>query len=409
MSEKFTALMERLEQSPFYRQHLSAEDREIRELSRISELPLTTKDHLREAGPWNLLAVPPEAVCQYFETFGTTGLPASAWYTLRDLEAGGRQIGDSGLRLRPGDRLLNRFPYALSLPAHLVQQAARQAGACVLPASSRNTMTPYPRVIELLRKLKVTVMTGLPREMEILAETARLHGLGCREDFPHLRAIGVAGELLAESRRKKIEELWGVPVYNLYGSTETANIAAMCEHGVLHVAEEDFFVEVLKEDLSAAVEPGGGKGLAVITTLTHEGSPLLRYLNGDVISLEEVSCPCGRSGRRLTHYGRQLDRLEVAGRILEPADIHDAVYSLPDLPDAWKVTPAQDGLRFTFEWTDKDAGVLPRLAAILAEKLQLPVVVEPGEPGALFDRRLLLERQVSTKPLYIVKPAEVVL
>ncbi|MVP02580.1 phenylacetate--CoA ligase family protein [Paenibacillus lutrae] len=409
MSVKFAAFMDRLAQSPFYQQHLSPEHKTIRDLDRIGELPLTTKDHLREAGPWNLLAAAPQDVAEYFETYGTTGPPASAWFTRADLEAGGRQILDSGLRLTNEDRLLNRFPYALSLPAHLVQQAAWQAGACILPASSRSTMTPYPRIIELLRKLNVTVITGLAREMELLAETARLLGLDSRSrsDFPHLRALGVAGELLAEPRRRHIEELWGVPTYNLYGSTETANIAAMCEHGILHVADRDFHVEVLQEDLSGPVH-SGSKGRAVITTLTHEGSPLLRYLNGDIISLESLTCPCGRTGPKLNHFGRSGDRISVGDRLLEPHDIHEAVYSLPKPPIAWKTTPGGDTLLVTCEWPAGETAPV-HAASLLTEHLGLPVAVRTVESGILLDRQTLLEQQVSVKPQYIEQPSPVLL
>src|SRR5690606_3633830 len=145
--------------------------------------------------------------------------------------AGGRQWLECGVRLMPDDLVLIRFPFALALPGFLLQQAAWQCGAGVVPASGRTVMMPYPRVLRLIQRLQVTVLAGLPREMELIAETARLLGIDLIRDLPSVRAILVAGELMGKGRRAHLERLWGVPVYNLYGSTETGNIAAMCEYG----------------------------------------------------------------------------------------------------------------------------------------------------------------------------------
>jgi phenylacetate-CoA ligase len=115
-----------------------------------------------------------------------------------------------------------RFPYAISVPAHIVTQAARERGACVIPASSRTAISPYRRVIELLTKLDVTVLGCLPMEAIWLAEAARQMNRDPARDFPHLRAICTAGELLSDARRERIADLWNCRVYNLYGCTEGA-------------------------------------------------------------------------------------------------------------------------------------------------------------------------------------------
>lgn len=153
---------------------------------------------------------------------------------------GGRQLKECGVRLTSEDLVLIRFPYAMALPAFLMQHAAWQTGAGVVPASGRTVVTPYPRVLSLMKHLSVTVLAGLPREMELLAEAARLGGSEPSKDFPALRAICVAGELMSDKRREHIEKLWSVPVFNMYGSTETANIATMCENGTMHIVELDF-------------------------------------------------------------------------------------------------------------------------------------------------------------------------
>ncbi|MEF3307214.1 tetratricopeptide repeat protein [Paenibacillus sp. GYB003] len=398
---KFHELSARLTKSPLYKQKLSEYDLTGAALDRIAQLPLTTKADLRKAGAFGHLAVEMKQVAQYHESFGTTGEPSASWFTTDDLETGGRQMGACGARLTPDDLVLIRFPYAMSVPAFLMQHACRQAGAGVVPASGRNTVTPYPRVLDLMKRLGVTVIAGLPREMELLAETARLLGSDASADFPALRAICVAGELLGDVRRKHIERLWGVPVFNMYGSTETANIAAMCEHGVLHIAEPDFVVEVLKEDGSGHASPGE-RGFAAITTLSHQASPLLRYFNEDVISVEPVSCACGRTGSKLIHYGRLKDRTRFGEIVLDGKDVQDAVYSLAPVPDAWKAIQQESGFHIILdshrgaEWSEE--GIQTELSGLL----KVPVTVEIAE-GALLDRDELARNAPSRKPVYIQK------
>lgn len=396
---KFNDLTARITKSPLYKQKLSDYDLTGVGLNRIRTLPLTTKADMRKGGAFGHLAVDRKEVAQYHESFGTTGEPSASWFTKEDLETGGRQMGACGVRLSAEDFVLIRFPYALSVPAFLMQHACRQAGSAVVPASGRNTVTPYPRVLELMRRLGVTVIAGLPREMELLAETARLLGSDASKDFPALRGICVAGELLGELRKKHIERLWGVPVFNMYGSTETANIAAMCELGVMHIAERDFVVEVLKADGSGPAAPGE-RGLAAITTLSHQASPLLRYFNEDVISVEPSSCACGRTGSKLVHYGRVKDRTGFGEVVLDGKDVQDAVYSLSPVPDAWKAVQSESGFHIILDshrcadWAEDD------IQTTLSGLLKVPVTVEIAA-GALLNRDELTHNAPSRKPVYI--------
>ncbi|WP_082083597.1 AMP-binding protein [Paenibacillus beijingensis] len=399
---KFRKLLVRIAKSPLYTEKLKNFDTASIGLDQILTLPLTTKEDLRKAGAFGHLAVGINEVAQYHESFGTTGEPSASWFTIEDMELGGKQMSACGVRLAPEDLVLIRFPYAMSLPAFLMQQAARQTGAGVVPASGRTPVTPYPRVLELMKRLGVTVIAGLPREMELLAETARLLGLDPAKDFPALRAICVAGELMSERRREHIGRLWNVPVFNMYGSTETGNIAAMCEHGVMHIVEQDFVVEVLKEQGLEHAAPGA-KGFAAVTTLSHQASPLLRYFNEDVVAVEPCKCSCGRTGSKLVHFGRRRDRIEFGDAVLDARDIQDAVYSLAPVPDAWKVIEGRNGLHFILDshrgadWTEE------ALRAQLTGLLSVPVTVEIAAGNALLDRDDLVRNAPSKKPVYIQK------
>ncbi|MDQ6421681.1 AMP-binding protein [Paenibacillus sp. LHD-117] len=399
---QFKDLFARLAHSPLYKAKLSGYEPEHISLDRMETMPLTTKEDLRKAGTFGHLAVEMKKVAQYFESTGTTGEPSASWFTQEDLRVGGKQLEECGVRLAADDLVLIRFPYAMALPAFLMQQAAWQSGAGVVPASGRTVVTPYPRVLDLMKRLRVTVIAGLPREMELLAETARLLGTASNNDFPALRAICVAGELMSDKRRSHIERLWGVPVFNMYGSTETANIAAMCEFGSMHIVERDFIVEALNEDGSGPVAQGE-RGFAAITTLSHQGSPLLRYFNEDIIAIEPSDCSCGRKAGKLQHYGRHKDRIRIGRAVLDAYDIQEAVYALSPVPDAWKVLEQENGLRFLLDSHNSGNWSAADIGSVLSDTLQVPVTVEIMDNAMLLDRVGLVNNVPSTKPIYIQK------
>src|SRR5262249_20880136 len=156
-------------------------------LDDLRRLPLTSKEDARAASPLGLLAVGPDRLFQYHESYGTTGTPTSSWLTREDFENYATQINHAAANLRGGDRVLVRFPYAISVPAHIVTQAARNRGACVVPVSSRTAISPYPRVIDLLGKLQATVIGCLPMDAIWLAGTARQPGADPAPGIPHPR------------------------------------------------------------------------------------------------------------------------------------------------------------------------------------------------------------------------------
>jgi len=396
---RFGYLMKRIKNSPLYQRKLDGIELSRVSLDDIQRLPFTSKNELREAGQWGILAVSKKDIAQYHESSGSSGIPSIAWFTRNDLIRGGTQLRRTGDGLTSNDLVLNRFPYALSLPAFYIQEAAWQAGAGIVPSSSRNTITPYPKVLELISQLECTVMAGLPREMELLAETARLLGIDCTSSFPHLRAIWVAGELFPDARKRHIEKLWGVPVYNFFGSTETGNIATMCSQGRLHISEKDFHLEMLELDSATPVEHAD-LGRLVVTTLSHEGSPLLRYVNEDLVNIRTEACSCGHTGRILTHYGRISDMFYRNGIYLTAKDIHDSIYSLPNVPAAWNCLQTADGLEIRMDVSDGPLNIRD-MEERLASSLQLAVKVL-DQSGMLLDPAQLTQREASRKPVYII-------
>ncbi|MGE0609215.1 MAG: phenylacetate--CoA ligase family protein [Pirellulales bacterium] len=385
-------------QSPHYGPLLR--DVKVESLADLARLPLTTKEDVRAASPFGLVAVQREKLFQYHESFGTTGTPASSWMTEHDLHAYAAQINQAAAEMHPGDRVLVRFPYAISVPAHIVTQAARNRGACVVPVSSRSTISPYGRVIDLLAKLEVTVLACLPTEALWLAEAARLSGRDPARDFPHLRALLTAGELLTDVRRQRISAAWNAPVFNMYGCTEAGNIAADCPRGKLHLAWDHFLLESLDPATSQPVPPGQ-MGVAVLTTLTREAMPLLRYILGDYIRLRPGdSCGCGRQSPVIDHHGRDFNRFEFDGRGFFVRDIEERILPAPveAIGDFWLLEVRPDHVVFRAEAAALNEALYRDLEARVLAELDLPLKIAAMPPGSMLNRQRLTPVEPVAKP-----------
>jgi phenylacetate-CoA ligase len=372
----------------------------VETLDDLRLLPRTSKDDARAASPFNLLAVAPEKLFQYHESYGTTGTPTSSWLTRQDFLNYAAQINQAAANLRPGDRVLVRFPYAISVPAHIVTQAARERGACSVPVSSRTTISPYPRVVNLLRKLHATVIGCLPTEAFWLAETARRQGLDPARDFAHLRAVMVAGEMLSDARKARIAAAWDAKVFNLYGCTEAGNIAADCEAGRLHLSWDHFLLELLDAQTGEPA-PAGAPGSAFVTTLTREAMPLLRFELGDFISVRtEPPCRCGRTAPILEHMGRDLNCFAAGGRRYFVRDLEERLLKTPveALGDLWLLDIRPDMVRFRVEAQRPDPALYHRLEEQVGDELGLKLAIDAVAPGALLNRARFAQVEPVNKP-----------
>ncbi|MUT64893.1 AMP-binding protein [Paenibacillus sp. NEAU-GSW1] len=392
-------LHDRVSASPFYRSKFPDG---LDHIEAFGSIPITTKAELRNASITDILAVDRALISHYHESSGTTGQPSSSWFTRNDIIRNAAQINLSGIRLQDTDMVLIRFPYALFLPAFLIQEASYQMNASIIHASSRNNVTTYPKILQLMSTLGVTIFAGLPRELELLAETARLLDYSIPAQFPSLRAIWVAGELLSPKRKLHLEQLWGVPVYNLFGSTETGNIAVMCEEGNLHYSEDEFYIEVLEED-HRSPKPTGERGRAIITTLQHEASPLLRYENGDIVSIQPSQCACGSSKHEIRHYGRLSERIEVHGQIIDSYDIQEAIYGLQPVPVAWRVKECKEDFELMLEFNNEEEADTSHIESYIKTQLGQGFRCTFVSENTLLNRAELLTVDAGRKPQYISK------
>jgi phenylacetate-CoA ligase len=401
--ERLRETVARARRAPYFAERLR--DASVKSLDDLARLPLTTKEHLRAASPFGAVAVPNAELFQYHESFGTTGPVVSSWLTRNDVENCARQINQCALDFGPDDLVVNKFPYAISMPAHIVKLAAQNRGACVVSASSLSPVCPDTRALELMRKLRATVLTCLPTGAALLGATAAAQRLNPARDF-NLRAIGVAGEQLTEARRRRLQELWQCRVYNYFGSTETGNLASDCSAGRLHLAWDHFLCEAV-DPVSHAVLPEGSVGMPAVTTLTREAMPLVRYgLGGDLVRLEyDHRCPCGRRAPVMYHYGRDLNRFSFRGRTVSMSDLEDRLFRLPVdvVGDLWMIVSTDDKVYFRVEAPRPDATLYRQAEDQIAAEFHIPLVIDAVPPYTLFPKEVLLEREEVGKPHYYRK------
>lgn len=383
--------------SAFYEARLPSAP--LRSLEELRQIPFTTKDDVRRQSPRGLVCVPESELLQYHESSATTGAPVSVWFSGRDLAEIQGHFAELGAGFTSVDRVLIRFPYALSTIGHFYHAAVQHKGACVIPADSRSSITPLRRVVDLMQRLNVTVLATIPQSAVMLAEAAEMAGLDLRRDFPHLRAICCAGEPLTPHRRQLLEELWGVHAFDNYGMTETGPQAMDCAERRMHPWEDHFLMEVLDDRREKEVAPGE-TGHLVVTSLTRRATPMIRYLTGDRVKRVERPCACGRSAT-LEIRGRADETLWVRGK---PFDLWTLEAILARLPSRrfWRVSASPNGLRFVVEMERDGERIGPDVLASLERDHGVSVQVELVPRGTLYDRSEPISFGMSGKPVYVI-------
>lgn len=198
-----------------------------------NSIPFTLKDDLRNIDAFDLLGAPIEEIATYHETSGTTGTPTPSWYSYNDVQQEAKVVLNSAIHLQKDDIILNRFPFAMAISSFIVYWACQKVEATHIGADKASYVTPHKRIVEIISRTNPTILAMLPSEVEKIYQSAVQMGI----TFPNkgLRALLLAGELVSPMRKKYLEKLWGVPVYLLFGSTETGGLSMTCEHGHLHL------------------------------------------------------------------------------------------------------------------------------------------------------------------------------
>lgn len=316
---------------PFYRDSFSKANIDIgtiRSLADLQRLPFTLKQDMRDNYPYGLFAVPLEQIVRIHASSGTTGKPTVVGYTRRDIDIWAELMARSFMAagVHRGDVIHNAYGYGLFTGGLGAHYGAEKLGAAVIPMSGGNTK----KQIMIMQDFGSTVLTCTPSYSLYLAEAAAEDGINIRE-FP-LR-VGIMGaEPWSESMRREIEEKLNIKAIDIYGLSEILGpgVAIECldaQHG-LHIWEDHFIPEIIDPD-SGAVLPLGEPGELVITTITKEGIPLIRYRTRDITRIIAEPCICGRTHRRLARMsGRSDDMLIIRGVNVFPSQIESVLMTI---------------------------------------------------------------------------------
>jgi len=353
-------------------------------------MPLTSKQDLRDSYPFGLLAVPKADLATYHESSGTAGRPTSSYYTEEDWIDLAERFARKWIPIRPEDTFLVRTPYALMITGHLAQAAARLRGATVVPGDNRSLAMPYSRVVRVLHDLSVTLTWSMPTEALLWAAAARAAGYDPRTDFPALRALYVGGEPLSPQRRARISEIWGVPIVQEYGSTETGSLAGECEYGQLHLWADRAIFEVY--DPRTGTTSAEGAGQLVVTPLYRRAMPLLRYNLADDVEVSDADCACGWQLPTVRVLGRSAFGYPVGNARITQDRLEGLVFGLPARYDVmfWRARAEPARLVVEIEVADEHReAAVQQVTRDIDRLCHAPCEVTGVAPGALVPTRVL--------------------
>jgi phenylacetate-CoA ligase len=315
------------EKIPFYRQAFMERGitpSDIRSLADLSRLPFTVKQDFRDNYPFGLLAVPMEQVVRIHASSGTTGKPVVAPYTAGDIdmwaEVMARTLASAGMTKH--DVMQNAYGYGLFTGGLGFHYGGERLGAMVIPTSAGNTK----RQIMLMEDLGTTVLTCTPSYSLTIAETALEMGVDLNSSKLRLGVLGA--EPCSERMRQEIETKLPIKAIDIYGLTEMVGpgVSVECPYQCgMHIFEDHFLAEIINPETGEQL-PYGEVGELVLTTLTKEALPIIRFRTKDITSLNPEPCKCGRTLVRMSKItGRTDDMLIIRGVNVFPSQIESVL------------------------------------------------------------------------------------
>jgi phenylacetate-CoA ligase len=402
--EELTALQnDRLRESverayenvPFYRDEL--EDRgvtpdDIESIDDITKLPFTTKEDFRDEYPDGLFATDWDDVARIHASSGTTGKPKVVSYTDDDLdvwsEVMARSLYAGGVR--EDDVVQNAYGYGLFTGGLGFHDGIEELGAAVIPTGGGDTA----KQIEMLQDLESDVFCCTPSYCLYLAEACEERGIDPRD--LDVSTVVIGAEPFTDPMREEIEAALDVTAVDVYGLSEIIGPGVSIECAEvqegLHVWEDHFYPEVIDPETGDPVAPGE-EGELVLTTLTKEALPVLRYRTGDMTRLHRAECDCGRTAVRMDNVtGRIDDLLIVRGVNVYPSQIEEVMVDLDAVAPQYRIDlyreESLDRMEITVEHHERYDGTAADLEAELARRLDDVLSVSPDSlevvgPGAI--------------------------
>ena len=316
---------------------------QIKTLADVARVPFTTKADLRDNFPFGLFAVPREDVLRLHASSGTTGQPTVVGYTRADLDLWSDLMARSlaCMGATPGDIFHNAFGYGLFTGGLGFHYGAERLGLTTVPVSGGAT----ERQVTLLRDFGARILGATPSYALNIAEVAAAMGIDLRKLPVRYGCFGA--EPWSEAMRGELEAKFGIKAMDTYGLSEIIGpgVASECHQAQsgLHVWEDHFLCEVIDPD-TLEVLPPGATGELVLTTLTKEALPMLRYRTRDITRLAEEPCACGRTHRRMMRVtGRSDDLLIIRGVNVYPSQVEALLVGFPGLAPHYQILVTRDG------------------------------------------------------------------
>ena len=386
------------ENVPLYKQRFDEaglDPYSIESLEDIKRFPFIVKQDMRDAYPFGLFAVDRSEVKRLHASSGTTGQATVVGYTENDLKNWGDCFA-RGIAMVGGSAestMQVSYGYGLftgGLGAHMGGEAA---GCTVVPMSTGNTK----RQIQIMKDFGTDILCATPSYALLIADTAIEMGYDPAKEFP-ISGVILGAEPASEHMREEIRQKFGVKYCDVYGLSEIMGpgVAMECSesHG-LHVAEDQFLVEIVDPETLEPV-PDGQLGELVITTLTRECSPLIRYRTRDLTRIIDEPCACGRTHRKIDRIvGRTDDMLIIRGVNVFPSQIEQVITGFPEIVPHYQIVLTTKGtldhveLRvetapdFSFDEIRALEDLRRRLAAELKSNLQIAVDIKIVEPKTI--------------------------
>jgi phenylacetate-CoA ligase len=309
---------------PFYQGRFNEMDirpEQIRSLDDLKYLPFTEKQDLRNNYPFGLFAVPRDNVVRVHASSGTTGKATVVGYTQRDVntwaELMARSLMCAGASRR--DIVHNAYGYGLFTGGLGMHYGVERLGATILPISGGGTR----RQVMLMRDFGSTILCSTPSYALFLYESIIAAGISIDDLKLHTGIFGA--EPWSEKMRAEIESKLQIKALDIYGLSEIMGPGVGMEccdaQDGLHIWEDHFLIEIIDPDTGEQM-PLGESGELVITTITKEAQPLIRYRTRDITRIEAIPCRCGRTHRRISRIqGRSDDMLIIRGVNVFPQQI----------------------------------------------------------------------------------------
>jgi phenylacetate-CoA ligase len=315
---------------------------QLETLADIARFPFAVKADLRDSSPFGLFAVPREQVVRLHASSGTTGKLTVVGYTRVDLELWtdlmARCLGCAGVR--PGDIVHNGYGYGLFTGGLGIHYGAERLGCTVVPVAGGMT----ERQVMLMQDFGAHVLGATPSYALNIAEVAETMGVDLRTLPLRLGIFGA--EPWSDAMRAELEARLGITAVDLYGLSEIIGPGVACEcseRNGLHGWEDHFLFEVIDPKTLEPV-PEGDPGELVITTLTKEALPMVRYRTRDITRLERAPCACGRAHVRLMRIaGRDDDMLIIRGVNVFPSQVEAVLVGIPGVAPHYQLVLTREG------------------------------------------------------------------